>query len=290
MQMSCEAKSQYSDELSKMEKSIFNLSYEQQNDEKRLDRIEENVYGAVSTKTAEVRINRLKKDISTDLIGQEIKPKKDSFLKENEIIVQKPTEDMAEDMNFSIVNDLERKVFEYEFKTLDINHRLSALENQVLKKCYSQDDLVTRINRLKDAVFYNKPKPDTSKITSSKLRAKAEITRINELTDEKEILTEENTEFVFNLSPSSKTKLCSLERKEFNKEFINESNSMRLTRLERKMFNSDFCDDENENRLKRISDYKEAQGSIKNYKRSSKYVSTAIQAGTILLILMPFLL
>lgn len=286
IQMNCEAKNQCSEDLSKIEKSIFNMSYEHQNDENRLNRIEKNIYGAVSSKPNEIRIKKLKKDIFADLIGCEIKPKKDSFLKENEIIVEKP----VEDMNFSIINDLEKKVFEYEFKTLDISHRLSALENQVLKKCYLQDDLNTRIDRLKDVVFYNKPQSDTNKVTPDELRAKAEIIQIKNIPEKKEFQAEENIGFVFNLSPSSKAKLSSLERKEFNNEFSNESNSMRLARLERKVFNADFSDDENENRLNRISDYKEAQGSIKKYKKSSKYVSTAIQAGTILLILMPFLL
>lgn len=114
-QITCEAKNSNSDVLSKIAKSLFNMNYNSQSEDIRLKRIEENVYGATSKSSINVRVNKLSKDLSTDLIGQEIKPKRDSFLEGDEIIVKQPNEDM----DFSIVNKLKKKVFRYEFKTID---------------------------------------------------------------------------------------------------------------------------------------------------------------------------
>lgn len=75
LQTTCEAKSQYSDTLSKIENALFNMDYNSQDDDVRLKRIEENIYGSSSTKPISLRINKLSKDLSADVIGQEIKPK-----------------------------------------------------------------------------------------------------------------------------------------------------------------------------------------------------------------------
>lgn len=285
LQLTCEAKSQYSNVLSKMEKSMFNMVYDKQSDELRLNRIEENVYGSTSHAQISQRINKLSKDLSVEVIGQEIVPKKDSFLRDNEII----TDDNNADMDFSVVNNLEKKVFQYEFKTIDVNNRLSALESQVLKRCYLQDDLNTRINRLKCVVFYNKI-PDEKIVTKivPNLRQKAIIA-----SDAKEetpainiILREEK------MSDDSKIKLVTLEKTLFNKSFSDENNSTRLTRLETSILKSTFPGEENESRLIRIESVREAQKSEKKYKsnHASKYTATSIQVGTMLLMLLPFLL
>lgn len=280
------AKNRYSDEFSKIEKSLFNMTYDNQKDEDRLNRIEKNIYGATSNATIEVRMNKLSKDISANLIGQEIIPKKDSFLTDDEIITEKP----AENMDFSVVNNLEKKVFQYEFKTLDISNRLSALENQVLKKCYLQDDLSTRIKRLQGVVFYNKLPTEENKIVPTpNFKRESLIVQNN---SEKEIISGVNISKEKKMSSSENIKLATLEKALFKTSYNNEKNSIRLARLETKIFNSDFSDDDNETRLNRIESAKIAQISIKKYNsnKSSQHIATFMELGTLILIFIPLLL
>lgn len=282
--MVCEAKSQYSGELSKIETSLFNMEYNNQNDEIRLKRIEENVYGSSSNKPVLLRINKLSQDLSADLIGKEIKPKKDSFLNDDEII----TEKRIEDMDFSIVNNLEKKVFQYEFKTLDLSHRLTSLEWRAFNKTYLADDLSTRINRLNNAIMYNKFPVEDNKIVQISTSQQKLI--ILENKSEQKLISIPNSIDKNEQVLDPRFKLVGFEKSVFKNSYPNDKNSDRLARLEMKIFNSTFENDDEQTRLNRIEGANQAKGSIKKYNKFSKYVSTAIQAGTILLILVPFLL
>ncbi len=283
----CKAQDCYIHKLSKIEGNIFNIEYNKQNVNTRLKRIEENIYGLAKTGTIENRINRLSKDLSIDVIEQKIEPKKDSFLSDDEIITEKPVED--KDMDFSVVNDLEKKVFQYEFKTLNVSNRLSALESQVFKKCYLKDDINTRISRLKEAVYYKKLAEEENKTT------------IKQNLGEKKLNTEESQKIsncvniIQNnekMGIDSNIKIVSLEKALFNASFPKESHSKRLARIETKIFQTDFIDEDNETRLNRVLSAKEAQNSIKKYRsnKGSQHVATAIELGTILLIFLPLLL
>ena len=286
LQTTCEAKSQPSEVLSKIEKSLFNMDYSKQSEDVRLKRIEENVYGVASTKAVSLRIEKLSKDLAANLIGQEIKPKKDSFLNDDEIITTKSNEDM----NYALVNNLERKVFKYEFKNVDIIYRLSALEGQVFKDNYSVDDLSTRISRLQNAVMYNKfpskdisiaqlPIPQQKIFTMENLKEKKLIPIPNSIDKQEQIL-------------NPKIKLISLEMSILKNSFPSEKTSDRLAKLESKVFNSTFLDDDEQTRLNRIEGACKATGSLKKYSgnRASQRTATAIQMGTILLMILPFLL
>ncbi len=287
LQISCKANSQYWDNLSKIEKLLFNMDYSNQSEEKRLKRIEENVYGTTSTKPISLRLEKLSKDLSAELIGQEIKPKKDSFLNDDEIIAKQPNEDM----DFSLINTLEKKVFRYEFKTVDINHRLSALEGQVFKNNYSVDDLSTRINRLNNAVMYNKFPVADDKIIVQNSYPKQKLITLENKSEQKLIPISNSIEKQEQvLDP--RIKLVSFETSIFKTAYPNEKNSDRLARLETKVFNSTFPDDDEQTRLNRIGSANQAKGSIKKYSsnRASQRTATAIQIGTILLMIIPFLL
>lgn len=284
LQLRAEAISRYSEDLSKIEKSIFNTSFEQQNDEDRLSKIEKNIYGVNFNAPTSVRVDKLTKDLLTEVIGLETEPKKDSFLEDDEIITEKP----IEEMDFSIVNNLEKKIFQYEFKTLDVCNRLAALENHVLKKCYLNDDISTRIKRLQGVVFYNRQIEENKIASIPNLRQKKVL-----LVSPKKIINTNNKQpKEEKMSVDSNIKLVSLETALFSKTYPKENNSQRLARLETKIFQVDFSDDDSETRLNRVSKAEEAQKSIKKYKgnKASNRVATTIELGTILMILLPLLL
>jgi len=280
------------------------MEYSHQSDDTRLKRIEENVYGITSSKPVSIRMNRLSKDLSTDVIGQEIQPKKDSFLQADEIIA-KPTD---ETMNYALVNNLEKKVFQYEFKTVDLNHRLSSLEGQVFKNNYSTDDLSTRINRLNDAVIYKKfPIADSKTAQYSSLIQKSPISDNKTLQTpfgpqqifKTETIEEQKLISIINKTPKQEKEesdpniqLLTLEKSVFNTTYPEEKTADRLHRLESKIFKSTFSENDNQIRLIRVKSAVQASSSIKNYEKNkeSKLTSTAIELGTILLMIIPFLL
>lgn len=140
LQLICEAKSEYSDKLYKIEKSLFNTTYDEQSDEIRLGRIEKNVYGITSNVPINLRINKLSKDLSTDLLGQEIKPLRDSFLYDDEIITDK-----------SKIDVLEKKLLSKSFSDDKNSTRLVRLEKKLFQTEFSDDNYETRINRIEGA-------------------------------------------------------------------------------------------------------------------------------------------
>ena len=73
--------------LDKIEKSLYGFTYSDDSDSVRLNRIEEKVYGKKSTGAEKTRIARLKKDLNVDLMGQEIEPKEDTFMTDDDYIV-----------------------------------------------------------------------------------------------------------------------------------------------------------------------------------------------------------
>lgn len=267
--LGCEAKSQSAEVLLKIENSLFNIDYSKQSEEVRLGRIEKTVYGSCSDGSLNVRLDRLSKDLSADLIGHEIKPTKDTFLEDDETIAKN-----EQAMNVALVNNLEKRVFHYEFKTVDINLRLSALEGQVFKDNYSVDDLNTRINRLQDAVVHKKfPVVDT-KIVQTPI-------------PQQQIFIIENKKQV-----DPNIQLISLEKSILKVSSPSLKTTDRLAKLEVKVFNSTFVDDDERTRLNRIEGAYQAKGSAKKYNgnRASQRTATTIQMGTILLMILPFLL
>lgn len=73
--------------LDKIEESLYGFSYSNDSDTARVERIEQKVYGKTSAGQLQARIAKLKKDMSADLIGQEIEPREDTFMTDEDSIV-----------------------------------------------------------------------------------------------------------------------------------------------------------------------------------------------------------
>ena len=153
------AQSQYAAILSKMENSLFGVEYVSQSDTSRLDRIEKMVYGESSSGAVTSRIAKLKNDVNADLFEKEIKPVEDSFMDEdgNPVYEEVPKEDKS--VKYLVVDTLEQRVFHRGYQALDIKSRLSNLEKQTFSQTFDNDDLNTRVERLKAQVM---PKQETA--------------------------------------------------------------------------------------------------------------------------------
>lgn len=288
----CYAQSQFSPVLAKMEKSIFGMDYDSQTDAQRLSRLEENVYGKSSSSPINQRIEKLSKDLSADLIGQEIKPKKDTFADEEEAYKDSvPKADSS--VNYPIVNDMEKEVFRKEFKTTEINQRLSNLEQKVFKKSYNTDDLSTRVDRLKLAVLPDRPQPTDSYLDEDTYTPDDMLSQKSPKNYSSPTYNSQNSVLdEYQTNPDITIPLASLEKSMLKKSFPDDLVSNRLTRLEVQMFGSNFVDDDEQTRLDRITSAHQAKKSASKYdsNKFSQHMSTAVQVGAMLLLVLAAIL
>lgn len=299
-----EAQGQFSDTLTKMENSLLGLDYKNQSDADRVKRLEETVYGAASNKPIQQRINKLSADLSADLIGKEIKPKKDSFADEDEKSILEeeiPKEDS--NISYPAVDALEQSAFSREYKGVDVKQRLTKLEQKVFNKTYN-DDLNARVERLKSAILPNANQlaQDDYDNTEYDYQPDEAITRNNRnrLAQSGFSMDDEQSEFQPNYNQSQSVldtykgdaditvPLGSLEKKILRRSYPNDTVSTRLVRLEAKVFNSTFTQDDEETRLDRIASAYQAKKTSKKYdsNKSAQHVATAMQIGAFLLMIL----
>lgn len=290
--------------LTKIEKSLFGIDYSNQNDDARLKRIEETVYGISSSKPLPQRMDKLSKDLSADLIGQEIKPKSDTFAEDEDSIKEEiPKEDKTVD--YPIVNKLEQKAFNQEYKNLDINKRLTNLEQKTFKKTYN-DDLNSRVDRLRTAIL-------PQQIASDYEDSDNNYAYIPDSDDTRDLLSQYPPSMAFPTGGASSIPsynsqnslmdkydgnsditipLAAIEKKVFKKSYPDDTISNRLSRLELIMFNTSFTDDDSQTRIDRIGSAYQAKRSSKKYdsNKFSQHMGTAVQIGAILLMILAAIL
>ena len=297
------AQSKTSQELSRIENNLFGIEYTKQSDNERLSRIEERVYGESKQGSIKSRLSALSEDAVTNLIGQEITPKRDTFDDEEENfeqqkLAQSQTEEYVEPDNpkidYPVVDTFEEQIFGTTYKNLDINKRLAKLEKEVFKKTY-EDTLSERVERLKEKVAYNPRK--------------------NELEEQNYYYNEQDNYF----APDSlaqnyndayfhsqkgddidkkiadrdfRSKLNKLEKNVLKQSFTGDSIDNRLSRLESSIFNSNFSKDKEITRLNRISSAVKAQKSAKKYDSNGfqQKMATAFQIGMMVLMVVAMIL
>lgn len=303
--MSCKAQGQFSDSLTKIEKSLFGIDYATQNDETRIKRIEENIYGKSLSGSMPQRFNKLSTDLSADLIGQEIKPKTDTFA-DNRENLQEPTPKADSSVNYPTVDNLEKTVFNKTFKNNDINQRLAFLEQKVFKKTYS-DDLNSRVDRLKMAIMPERNNNTELNDDSENLDAPDDIEEqlaqaenyhsklkdfggkpsgygvdIPSYNENNSILDNQNENVDFDVAVGA------LEKKVLKKNYPNDTISNRLLRMEVKIFNSSFTDEDEQTRFDRIASAYQAKKTSKKYddNKFAQHAAAAMQIGAFLLMIL----
>ena len=302
--------------LDKIEKSLFGYAYSGESETSRLNRIEENVYGKSSTGQIQARISKLKKDLSADLIGQEIEPKEDTFAQDDDswVFAKEPAE--AAKMDYPAINELEKQVFNKEFKDQNIKTRLSNLETKTFGKTYDKDDLSTRVDRLKAEIkpqnfmsnmlaqqendFYN---GDIGKLDQNYHldsygtppfdyniynMNKNNSARYMDYDD----YYNDNSETQSYVKPSKPLNISTIEKTLYRKKFESEPMPTRLSRIESSVFGTSFPNDSNSERIARISSAIQAQKSAKRYdsNRFGQNVATAVQIGTLILMVLACIL
>ncbi len=280
--------SQYGAILDNLENSLYGFTYTTADDASRLSRIEESVYGqSRPNKSVNERIASLKKDMSADLIGQEITPKEDTFAEDeykyNDKIAEEKLPPAGANVDYPSVNELEKQIFKQEFKNQDLNSRLAKLEKQALGQTYDNDAFSSRVERLQakikpESLMENKIAQDEDSIPLDK---------------DYSLSGYEPPEFDYdaynarNKKPV-KVNLASVEKSILQQSFNNDDINNRLSRLESTMFGTTFDSDTQEDRLRRISSAYKAQKTASRYdsNKFSQNMATAMQIGTILLMIL----
>ena len=296
------AQSKTSQELSRIENNLFGIEYSKQTDNERLSRIEEHVYGEAKTGSIKSRLTALSNDAATNLMGQEITPKRDTFDEEednfnNNRLAQKTEEYIEPDnpkIDYPVVNEIEEQIFGKTYKNLDINTRISKLEKEIFKKNY-EDALSERVERLKNKISYNERKDNTEEknyyydeqnnyFSPDTLAQNSESTFYHSQRGDEIDKKIADRDF--------RSKLNKLEKNIFKQSFSNDTINNRLSRLESSIFHSNFTNDSEMIRLKRISSAVNAQKSAKKYDSNGfqQKMATAMQIGMFVLMVVAMIL
>lgn len=288
--------SQYTPALGKIESTLYGFQYENENDEIRLDRIEQTVYGNINSGNINTRLAKLKNDLAADLMGQEISPKEDTFADESDTWIEQ--EPMANsNIQYPAVDELELNVFNQKYPSKDIKQRLAALEVKTFGKNYD-DDLASRVDRLKAEI---KPMSfmDNQIAQSDNVFFDDEIVQLDKTyhLDRYESPNQfdydaYNARNNKNIFPIKKANITTVENSILRRSFQNDTMENRLTRLENAMFGTEFANDDTQTRVNRISSAYKAQKNATKYdsNKFSQNMATAMQIGTMILMVLACIL
>ena len=312
--ITADAASQNAQLFDKIENSLYGYTYSNDNDQTRLNRIEETVYGNVKTGQMQGRISKLKEDLSADLIGQEIEPKENTFADDDEswVFAKEPAE--ASKMDYPVIDEMEKEVFKKENKGQNIKTRLTALETKMFGKSYENDDLYTRTERLKAKIkpnnfvsnilakqennFYNGDigKFDQNYHLDSYGDTGFDYDSFNNRQNQMMYPNYSDYDDMMNrqsyAKPSKPLNISTIEKTLYKKKFEDEPMPERLSRIESSVFGTTFASDSDSERIERISSAIQAQKSARRYdsNKFSQNMATAFQIGTLILMVLACIL
>lgn len=277
--------------LNKIENSLFGFEYNNEDEASRVNRIEENVYGTVSNGDLNKRIAKLNKDLGAELYGQEIEPCEDTLAREQEEKEVLSSEDP--NIDYPVINELEKSVFNKEFKNMKVKDRLAQLEKKVFTKDYAADDLSTRVDRLREQV---RPQGLEQQLANAVDTYHTEgyyppPIDYDGMTIGGTSSSYDSDSYSFPMA-GKKVNLSTVENALYHQNFKNEPMSNRLARLEQSMFGESFEEQDEKTRIGRISSAFNAQKSASKYdsNRFAQNMSTAMQIGTMILMILACIL
>lgn len=295
--------------LDKIENSIFGFTYSKDAEQTRVERLEENIYGQKSSGALQNRISKLKKDMSAELIGQEITPTEDSFREPEDTIVYEKEPVESSKIDYPVINDLEKQVFKKEFKDQNIKNRLSNLETKTFGKTYDNEDLSTRVDRLKADIqprsfMDNKMAKQENDFYGGDIDPMAQNYHLDSYDpyNSTDIYDTFNSRQNYGyddfgsstnvFKPAKQLNISTIEKTLYKTKYENEPMASRLSRIESSIFGSVFAQDPESERIARISSAINAQKSAKRYDNNKfgQNMATAFQIGTLILMVLACIL
>ncbi|MBQ9246303.1 hypothetical protein IJ182_08565 [bacterium] len=260
--------------LSTVENSLFGYEYKNESDSKRLDRLEEHLYGEKRTGTVQKRLESIQTDSGIVVVEQ----KPVNVQKDNVADNKERTQNLKEDatVDYPIVDEMEKEIFHTTYKNENIYNRLNRLEEKVFTKT-SNADLNTRVDKLATVL---KPKMTNQNTYTSNYTAE----QMDRYYNDNGFEQVNNQTIPF--------QLLALEEELLKKSYSNDNNSNRLGRLEQKLFNRTFPNDSDATRMQRIKVAYDAKQNSYKYENNRKMqnMATMSQLGGILLMILAILL
>ncbi len=275
----CYPKENIESPVAAIEKTIFGYKYDNENETKRVERIEQYLYGVKKSGNIQNRINNIKNDIG--FVPQKINKNKtenlDSSGSNNTNRLNQDLMNLKEDasVDYPVVDAMEQEVFNTTYKSENIYKRLDRLETKIYNKT-STESLNKRVERL--AVSLNPQKHITSSQNVNSGHNLDNYYRKSGM----ETIDDQTMPF----------QLAVLEQELLRGNYTNDNISNRLSRLEQKLFKRTFTTDSDINRLQRIMVAYEAKKDSYKYENNRKMqnVATMSQIGGILLMILAILL
>lgn len=273
--------------LEKIEKQVFGCQFQNETEIKRLDRIEEYLYGTLSKGTATIRLKKINNDMGfTDTLAQKNSPTTQS---RKETVPKVVYEKEDSTVSYPVVDKMESKVFNQMYSKENIYARVTRLEKEVYKKANTNDTLDARVNNLRLAIL--------DKTTNQDIIGYSNDSNDSYDNSYKESNSNNNQDYEYNSPKKSKEdyfnmELTSLEKVILNDSYTTDSADSRLNRLEAKVFQRNFSNDDSSDRLQRISAAATAKKSSSQYDNNKlmKRLNTGAQIGTILLMILAMIL
>lgn len=266
------------DNITAIENTLFGYDYQGETDEKRVERIEKNLYGQKKNGDLAKRVENIKNDsgltfsktpsLKNDSNSSNTYAKKDTNIPE-----------LKEDatVEYPIVDKMEEEIFKTTYKNENIYSRLNRLEQSVFNKT-SNEDLNSRVDKLASVI-----RPKTKRMYQQNNYAYS--------SDDLDAYYNNNGFEPVN-DQSMPFQLSALEEDLLRNSYNNDNTSNRLSRLEQKLFNRTFVSDSDVTRLQRIMVAYDAKKNSYKYENNRKMqnMATMSQLGGILLMILAILL
>ena len=265
------------DILDKIENDFYGFNYSNDKTINRIERLEKSVYGKTSSGDINKRITKLSGDVSSDVIGLQIEPVRDTFLADD-------YEQEDSNVNYPIVNDIEQKLFNTTYKNRDLHTRIVTIEKKLFGKIYDIDDYSTRMDRIKSHIYPQSVAFDD------------EIDNYNNYNDNyltsKDLSGTNQSRFRMPFGQRNYTRPYT-NYGDNNKDYYNSDNlSDELSQLEYDTFGTEFSSDDTQTRIKRLNSASKAKKTSQKYdsQKFSQRMSTAMEIGAMILMILAMVL
>lgn len=275
-------------DVSIIENELFGVEYKNETLTKRLDRIDNYLFGNAQKGLSQERINRI-----ADTAGISFAPKQTAEQKRIAAADFMPEE---KDVTYPVIDMLEEKTFNKTFQGENVYKRLERLEQKAFGKT-NEGDLSSRTDKLKASLLAIKPdkityddifRPNKSNWTENSLNS-----CYNDSSDDY-TYSDKNKSYPTGGAADIDTNygLSALESFVFGDTYAHLTSEDRLSKLERKLLKKTFDNDDTNSRMERIAAVANAKGSSGQYNENkwAKYVSTGVQVGSILLMILAMIL
>jgi len=279
--------------LTKLEDATFGIDYPKDKPESRLNRLEKNIYGKAKMGSIESRLAKINKDIAGDTIGQEIKPSKDTFMTEEDLVASDGTE------KYPIIDEIEQKLFLQITPEKSLRSRIVKIEKKLFNKTFETDDYYTRVERIKAEYYQQHPPIAQNNNDYYDYGSDYTANNFSEPDIESFYSSPQTQNFRKRMGEPFSTynsndeyELAALEERILRNTYPNESVNDRLSRLENKVFETDFFYDDAKIRIDRLASVTKAKKSSPKYDNNRYYskMNTAMQIGSMLLMVLAFIL